>query len=821
MPDVPFPTRHIPHLQEAHQHLVALRRQIDALPEPDREALLATLDALEAAQGRIATQESEGPSLPPAEALPITEEALYRNVVAQLSEGIVLVDPQGRIIEWNAAQEKITGLPRSETLGQYAWDVQARLTPDEKRTPAALEANRAQTLDLLATGDAPWLSQVVENEIQRPDGRRPFVQSRVFMIKLRNTFILGSVLRDITIQKRVEDALRESEERLRAIFASAQDAIFMKDRNLVYTHVNPIVEKQNRLPTDQIIGKTDIELFGDDYKPELHDAELRVLAGEIDEREIIAVIQEVSYIFHVIKVPVRDSNGVIIGLCGFARDVTDRRQAEQELQESEARYRALINALTTGVLLVQDGHYIFANPAAAHLMGLDDPAEIVGMSALDSIDPAYHDIMATRIANLDADQPNPPAELKLARADGRDIFVESTSVPITLQGKRTSLIVSQDITAHKELEEALRSSQELYHQLLIASPNVITVSDLNGQIIFVSQQAQETYGLDDPESAIGTSLFDYIAPQDLLRAATDLQEMLEGGQISTSQYTLLKLDGTSFSAEVNAALLRDAKGNPSGIVTITHDVTERLEAERHQLDLAIERERVSVLTDFLQNASHEFSAPLSVINAELYILLRSMKSPEHLERLQRLKDHARQIDELVKAMLTMSRLDSGLPFDFVPTDLNQIVQDTINRLQPQADDKRLKVSVDLDPAWPVVEGDSHELHLALSKVLENAIRFTPDGGTIQVGTHAKGTAVRITVQDTGIGIPAEDLPHVLERFYRVDKARTSRGAGLGLSIAAKIIDNHRGEIHIESMPGDGTTVTLSLPRLENGGVQIV
>ena len=159
----------------------------------------------------------------------------------------------------------------------------------------------------------------------------------------------------------------------------------MKDRNLVYTHVNPIIEKQNQMPADQIIGKTDAELFGEEFAAGIRESELRVLAGEIDEQETSGVIQGVTYTFHAIKVPVRDSSGAIVGLCGFARDITERQRTQRELQESEERYKALINALTAGIFVVQEGRYIFANPTAARLMGLHDPAEIVDMPVLDAM----------------------------------------------------------------------------------------------------------------------------------------------------------------------------------------------------------------------------------------------------------------------------------------------------------------------------------------------------------------------------------------------------------------------------------------------------
>jgi signal transduction histidine kinase len=121
------------------------------------------------------------------------------------------------------------------------------------------------------------------------------------------------------------------------------------------------------------------------------------------------------------------------------------------------------------------------------------------------------------------------------------------------------------------------------------------------------------------------------------------------------------------------------------------------------------------------------------------------------------------------------------------------------------------VTLELTDAPPVIQADEQELHVALSKLVENAVQHTPRGGTVTLRTETRGEHAIVEVGDTGSGISEEDLPHVFERFYRGDKARTSRGAGLGLSIAQKIVEAHGGTVEVESVEGRGSTFKVRLP----------
>jgi PAS domain S-box-containing protein len=161
-------------------------------------------------------------------------------------------------------------------------------------------------------------------------------------------------LLDITERKRAEEALRESEERFRAVFDSAEDSVFIKDRNLKYTQVNPAMERLFELPASELIGRTDKDLFGQEAGAHIRQIDSRVLGGETVEGEHAKPVKGVTRTFHVIKVPMRDADGEITGLCGIARDVTERKRAEEALRESEEKYRTTFESTGTATIIIEE-----------------------------------------------------------------------------------------------------------------------------------------------------------------------------------------------------------------------------------------------------------------------------------------------------------------------------------------------------------------------------------------------------------------------------------------------------------------------------------
>lgn len=184
--------------------------------------------------------------------------------------------------------------------------------------------------------------------------------------------------------------------------------------------------------------------------------------------------------------------------------------------------------------------------------------------------------------------------------------------------------------------------------------------------------------------------------------------------------------------------------------------------------------------------------------------------PEFLQRIGIEVDH---LTALVQQLLNLSRLETGrVQFDVAPLDLSRVLPEALNRLRPQAQRQRIALSLSLPSGLPPTWADLAALHEILLNLVDNAIKFTPPGGTIAVTARQDAGMLEIAVADSGKGISPEDLPHVFERFYKADRSRSSPGAGLGLSLTRHIVLGHGGRIWVESQPGRGATFRFTLPQ---------
>jgi signal transduction histidine kinase len=218
---------------------------------------------------------------------------------------------------------------------------------------------------------------------------------------------------------------------------------------------------------------------------------------------------------------------------------------------------------------------------------------------------------------------------------------------------------------------------------------------------------------------------------------------------------------------------------------------------------------------FIADVSHELRTPLTVLRGSLEVTLEEERPPEeYREALGNALLEVRHLARLSQNLLFLVRGESGrITLSFANLDLTRLLTDLARELVPAAADRGLTVSTEV-PEKPITAFvDADRLQQVFHNLFENAMRYTPAGGSIRVRLRAVPGEARMEVSDTGIGIPEKDLPFVFERFFRSDRARRaySGGSGLGLSIARWIVDAHKGKISVESAAGKGTTFTVSLP----------
>ena len=244
-----------------------------------------------------------------------------------------------------------------------------------------------------------------------------------------------------------------------------------------------------------------------------------------------------------------------------------------------------------------------------------------------------------------------------------------------------------------------------------------------------------------------------------------------------------------------------------------------IQAQQTQLQLALEQHRMEVLSTFITSASHEFRTPLSIVNTNAYLMAKTddQAKREHLARVVR--DQVGYVDQLVEGLNTLASLDRETVVKTLPVQINVVAQQIYTRMQSRMMNQGIAFTLVLGPDLPPMCGDLRQLCEAVRCIVDNALRYTPRGGSVTMVTRAAAGTVLLEVIDSGIGIALADLPHVFDRFYRADSAHSTRGLGLGLSIAQKIVETHQGRIEVESTLNVGSTFRLVFPVVE--GCQLI
>jgi two-component system phosphate regulon sensor histidine kinase PhoR len=241
----------------------------------------------------------------------------------------------------------------------------------------------------------------------------------------------------------------------------------------------------------------------------------------------------------------------------------------------------------------------------------------------------------------------------------------------------------------------------------------------------------------------------------------------------------------------------------TGSVLVLHDISEirRLERARR---------------DFIANISHEFKTPLTAIQGFAETLLfGALEDKKNRERfLQIIRDHALRLSRLTEDLLNLAQIEAGqFSYDARFISISELVQPCLDTARVKAEKKNLRIGVDCPTGLPRLYGDQRAFHEILENLLDNAVRYTPEGGSLNVSAALEGTEIVIAVSDTGIGIPKADQERIFERFYRADAARSreSGGTGLGLSIVKHLVEAQGGRITVESEVGRGSTFRVILP----------
>lgn len=343
----------------------------------------------------------------------------------------------------------------------------------------------------------------------------------------------------------------------------------------------------------------------------------------------------------------------------------------------------------------------------------------------------------------------------------------------------------------KETMSNLSSEKNKLDTILYALTDGIIMTDSRGQIMLANPAAEALFNFKST-GMIGRHVIEATLNYEIDQA---LKDCLASQQ---RQNILIDIKGSKFLRVIVVPFKAE---QITGGILLLQDLTEL-------------RTLQTMRREFVGNISHELRTPLSSIKALVETLQDGAIEDKTVavDFLEKVNTEVDSMTQMINELIELSRIETGKSnFKFEPVNLNLFIKETVNRFLPQAERKQIALLTELQSNLPEVKMDRERIQQALNNILHNAIKFTPQNGRIEVRTDFKDDSAVVQVTDTGIGISAEDLPHIFERFFKADKSRSTQGSGLGLAIAKHIIQAHKGQIWVQSQEGKRSTFGFSLP----------
>ncbi|NWG17260.1 MAG: PAS domain S-box protein [Chloroflexi bacterium] len=619
------------------------------------------------------------------------------------------------------------------------------------------------------------------------------------------------------IQRQVQ--LTESETRYRSLVENLRDVVYTHQPDGTITGLNSVVEQLVGWPRQAILGRSVMDFIHPDDQPLAVSLFRHMRKGESPPPfELRLLTQSGAYVWTELKVSPVMEDGRMVYVSGVARDISERKQIESILREANQMIQVVVNHSPLPIVALDlDGVVTLWNAAAERTFGwkerevLGRPYPIVPEEKQAEYQEFLHEMIEHGRVLIGR-------ETYRKRRDGSLVDVGISGGPLrdaqgTISG---AVVLFEDITERKRAEAALRESEERYRIIselisdyaysLRVEPDGSTVMD------WITDSYRHITGFSwEDANAIG--LHNLYHPEDADRALQDIRQVAEG-QANAGEYRLLTRSGAYIWVLLHRLPVWDAEQKRVvRIYGVAQNITAHKEAEAQKLRLALQRERLKLLGQFVRAISHDFRTTLANIETSRYLIERALNDETRQAmqpRLHRIHECVERLSGQLDNLYTVSAVTDP---NTVPYDLNRLIEGLMHDLAARAQEKELNFVFKAHPYLPLIAVNATELARAIRHLIMNAITYTPPGGAVTVGTRLVEDNIEIEVRDTGTGISPEHQPHIFDLFYRADASRTidSGGIGLGLSIVKMVVEAHGGRIDLESTLGSGTVFVIGLP----------
>ncbi|MDP9120800.1 MAG: MEKHLA domain-containing protein [Acidobacteriota bacterium] len=615
-------------------------------------------------------------------------------------------------------------------------------------------------------------------------------------------------------RQRAERELAAERERLRITLASIGDAVISTDALGRVEYLNAVAETLTRWTQAEAAGRPLLEVFQivNEYtrqpaeNPALQALRDRVVVGLANHTVLIARDGTERPIDDS-AAPMLDESGVPVGVVLVFRDVTERRRAE----EAQARLAAIVESSQDAIISKTLQGVIRTWNTGAERLFEYSAEEVLGQPITLIIPPERLDEEEMILAQIARGERIERYETVRVAKGGRRLHISLTVSPVRdVEGRIIGASkVAHDITERKEAEAALRASELRFRTLTAHAPVGIFTTDRDGNCLFVNERWCEIAGL-SPEEARGQGWTRALHPDDRERIFHAWYTAAEAGRPFAEEYRFRTPEGRVRWLQGNAIALCNDAGQAGGYIGTLTDITPRREA----VEALQEADRRK--DEFLALLAHELRNPLAPLRNGLQVMRLASGDAKIVTKTQEMMD--RQLSHMVRLiddLLDVSRISRNkMELRRSPVLLADVVSCAVETARPALGAGGQDLTVSLPPEPILLDADLTRLAQVLGNLLNNSAKYTERGGRIWLAATRDGDQVLVTVEDTGIGIPASALPSIFDMFSQVDRSieRSTGGLGIGLALVKGVVEMHGGTVEAAS-PGEGrgSTFTLRLP----------
>lgn len=690
-------------------------------------------------------------------------EEMFQAISASTVDAIILLNEKGEISYWNHAAEKIFGYKKEEAIGEEAFKLLG---------PGRFNFNYSRLCRSLKGGQNSLQGKVLEMSVVKKDGTEIPVELSISSLRMRGKWHAVAIVRDTGDRKKMEQVLKEEEER--------------------YRHISRELESLMR-SSAVMLSTTDLR------------ERLKTIAEAVHEqgwRRVVISLRDQD---------LNTTDVVSAGLTPIEEKYLKEHQSPGHV------WRKRLSSMFEGYRLGEFYYLPWSDPLVQEqfkyaLLSKVPRHETVDWNPDDLLYVPLKLPDGQIVGVMSMDDPNDGRRPTRESLAPLELFAHQAAVAI-----ENAQLIQQVKEYAQNLEKMvdertadLRRSEEKLKSIFAASPDAIMAMDLNGNIIECNDQKVRMHEYSSREELLGKNFLCLVAEKDRQRVQEDLKRTFDLGELKAVEYTFVTKDGREFPVELSRSVVRDASSTPIGFVSIAKDITERKRLEQQ----IFRSERLAAIGQLAAMIGHDLRNPLTgITGATYYLKTRSDltgngKTKEMIEIIE--KDIAYS-NKIINDLLEYSR---EIKLDLTKTTPKSLIMDTLSLIKIP---RKIRV-VDRSRNCPPLMVDVEKMKRAFVNIAKNALDAMPKGGTLMIQTREVNKHLEFAFTDTGVGMAKETMEKIFTPLF----TSKAKGMGFGLAIAKRIVEAHGGKIAVESTIGGGSTFTLTVPvrHKKSGGEKV-